>query len=683
MLAENILATDQKIREELFRIGDLILSRAEKTEHGLTWDTVWVQPGTEKGYVYARMENMYNGVSGICLFLAELSRFTNQRLYMAAAVHGMDWVIYTHDRNPENFHALYSGKMSVAVVLCRFFELTDNRRYLDKAIEIAAGSIEFMNTITYDVINGLAGTLLGLLHVHAVSKDERLLLPIDICTDKLLRAMHAGANGICWDRIDLNIHSLCGYSHGVGGVAHAFHELGYYFNNPAFFEIARQAMIYEDQFLVKEVQNWRDLRGPIESVFAESIEQAYAAGDRNFFLIPKFMNAWCHGAAGIGLQRLRSSILSPIVDDVEVNRDIEVCISTTIRTTIHQSNHDESGCLCHGKAGNAEVLIQAARMNGDERSLEAAYRIAEDLLAQQLRHGRYISGNPMGVEDMSLFMGTAGVGYFFLRLLDSSTPPVLSLHMPHPFEGMINEKYPTLKLTATEIHRRLVSADFPRTHAIVNSLFPDQLNDYLATSVHKNFVGQWLKFVHGLIDEGLPKTDVVRDAVEMEIKALQLNLDIVSDNILYWKDKKKKKAASELLSSGSKLLSTELVVDSDPMVVTTRWPWSIRTKATWSENAGQDAGEYHYLLVPTSAGVDEMPISDFCRIVLEHFESPSSITDIVPSIASYFDEDESHEQIQLLVQQQVSHLIEKGILLEPAKHRMNRKQVMVKVPVEI
>jgi lantibiotic modifying enzyme len=160
-----------------------------------------------------------------------------------------------------------------------------------------------------DLINGNSGTLLGLLHLHAASGEKWILESIDCFIRHLVDRANHGPAGLYWDRSPQLISGLFGFSHGAAGIGFVFLELGHYFQNEAFYTIARQAFLYEGYFFnqAKKHKNWPDLRRGIYSDddYREH-QKAFLEGDMDFFTSGGDMNAWCHGAAGIGLSRVRA-----------------------------------------------------------------------------------------------------------------------------------------------------------------------------------------------------------------------------------------------------------------------------------------------------------------------------------------------------------------------------------------
>ena len=134
------------------------------------------------------------------------------------------------------------------------------------------------------------------------------------------------------------------------------------------------------------------------------------------------MLAWCHGAPGIGLSRLRAYQISG--DDV-YRQEAEVALQTTAQglqqaILTRQGNYS----LCHGNAGNAELMMYASDVLGN-----TDYRAIADQVGRQGIEEHQKSGVPWscgvvgGGETPNLMLGLAGIGYFYLRLYDAVRYP--------------------------------------------------------------------------------------------------------------------------------------------------------------------------------------------------------------------------------------------------------------------
>lgn len=145
--------------------------------------------------------------------------------------------------------------------------------------------------------------------------------------------------GIGWPKKEIQEPALAGFSHGAAGVAAALLALHQIQPDARYLAAAQNAFAYERSLFSEEAQNWPDLRQPTDEREKE-IE------------VERFMLAWCHGAPGVGLGRLKG---------LDVLRDaaIEAEIATAVRTT-QQIGFGHNHSLCHGDLGNLEFLLLAS-----------------------------------------------------------------------------------------------------------------------------------------------------------------------------------------------------------------------------------------------------------------------------------------------------------------------------------
>ena len=86
---------------------------------------------------------------------------------------------------------------------------------------------------------------------------------------------------------------LTGLAHGGSGIALSLMELHAATGRPEMLDLAREAFAYEDRFYSAARGNWLDVRFP-HSTDGEEPEG-------------RFQVAWCHGAPGIAIARLRAA----------------------------------------------------------------------------------------------------------------------------------------------------------------------------------------------------------------------------------------------------------------------------------------------------------------------------------------------------------------------------------------
>jgi lantibiotic biosynthesis protein len=157
---------------------------------------------------------------------------------------------------------------------------------------------------------------------------------------------------------------------------------------------AEEGFRYERSCFDVERENWPDFREP---------------GGHYLDPPPRFLTAWCHGAPGIGLSRLRAW---QILGDDVYREEAEAAI----RTTLKSFGDEGSYCLCHGHAGNAELLLRASEVLGKPEYRDAAERVGVEGVEP------WRCGGPTENETPDLMLGLAGIGYFYLRLCGARTP---------------------------------------------------------------------------------------------------------------------------------------------------------------------------------------------------------------------------------------------------------------------
>jgi lantibiotic modifying enzyme len=195
-------------------------------------------------------------------------------------------------------------------------------------------------------------------------------------------------------------------------MAWALLELAALTDEDRFRRAALAAIDYERSLFSAEAGNWPDLREFEPSSKTTKNSQAEE----------KFTTAWCHGAPGIGLARLRSL---RHIDDAEIRAEIDVSLRTTSELGFG-GNHS----LCHGDLGNLELLLEASRILDEPQWLAQAGRMAAMILKSFDKDG-WLCGVPLDVESPGLMTGLAGIGYELLRIAEPArVPSVLALDAP-------------------------------------------------------------------------------------------------------------------------------------------------------------------------------------------------------------------------------------------------------------
>jgi len=363
--------------------------------------------------------DLYSGTSGVALFLAQLYQATGERLYRVTAQGGARQALSRlEDIAPAARIGFYSGATGIAYALIKVGEIFDDQSFIGEAFKILAGLTEDdPSQQGLDVIAGSAGAIPALLGIHRKYGKEFL---VDLSIrhgEHLLATARRSEIGWSWNTLNLTSQQdLTGFSHGTAGIAWALLELSRATKQEKFREAAEQGFRYERHWFSAEHGNWpdfRDLNSP-----APSEGQALSYGV-----------AWCHGAPGIGLSRVRAYELS---GEEVYRREAEAALQTTasllsLPAYAGQNNYS----LCHGLCGNAELLIYASQVlrNADYQSL--ADQVGEQGIEQSQQRGLpWPCGVPGGGETPGLMLGLAGIGYYYLRLYDPEVAAPVLIILP-------------------------------------------------------------------------------------------------------------------------------------------------------------------------------------------------------------------------------------------------------------
>jgi lantibiotic modifying enzyme len=298
----------------------------------------------------------------------------------------------------------------VALALARAAAILDDSG-LDAAARAIASEVSRARVIAeHDIMSGRAGLVVALLALRSLLREEALLDVAVEHGDALIGDAQQTDAGLCWFTPMLpRAPGLTGYSHGAGGVATALLELAAATGAERFRDAALAAFAYERALYDPGARNWPDLR---------SAERESTAGRGSFATF------WCHGAPGCALARMRARELGLI----GLEPEISAALATTqawVEAALASATVNYS--LCHGLAGNAEVLLEGVEMPPNASSL--AQRVAVAGIESYPARSLPWPTGAFGAPTPSLFLGLAGIARFYLRL---ATPALDSLLVIRP-----------------------------------------------------------------------------------------------------------------------------------------------------------------------------------------------------------------------------------------------------------
>ena len=380
--------------------------------------TVELTGGAQTAAHCACGPDLYNGTSGIALFLARLYASTGEKIFRLTAEGAIRQALSRlDDFPPEERSGFYQGLIGIAYSLVELAEIFDTEKFAAMALLILEEvGKDDPGRHGVDVIAGSAGAIPALLKIHRQQPQDFLLEMAIRHGEHLLSAVGKSDVGWTWGAPPL-AHQSVGFAYGLTGIAWALVELYRATGREAFRHAAEQAFLSERVRFGTGHNDRLDLRAASDVAAKADVTTGGST-------------TWSHGASGIGLVRLRAFEL--LSDDTyldEAKAALQLTTETLSGSFSQTAREDFSPA--HGLAGMAELLLYASRTLKDE-----AYKLAEERIGrlgiERYRNGHlpWPCGAPGRAETPNLMLGLAGIGYFYLRLHDAWQTPSLLMVLP-------------------------------------------------------------------------------------------------------------------------------------------------------------------------------------------------------------------------------------------------------------
>ena len=397
---EVFVAEADKIAEELARY-------AIRRGPGAAWIGLDWLGDAEVFQLVCLGPDLYNGVSGIAIFLAAHAAVTGRKssgeLALASVAHLRKNLKGRNAARQARALGLGGGVGlgSVIYALAVMSKCLHDNDLLADALAVSELVTDDLVAADkqLDVIGGSAGAILALLRLFRDSQSDDVLRRAIKCGEHLIGQSRLGPEGRrSWVGQSFGPRPLNGMSHGAAGFAYALASLSAVTRREEFAQAASECIAFENSNYSAERRNWPDLRGGGE---------------------PDWPCQWCHGAPGIGLARVATI--------KQAGMDAEL-LATDVRNAVEgveQGRHSPVDTLCCGTLGSIEFFREAGGILGRSDLCDLASRRLSAVLETAASTGdyRWNSGNRQF--NLGLFRGLAGVGYTLLRQVDGSLPNVL------------------------------------------------------------------------------------------------------------------------------------------------------------------------------------------------------------------------------------------------------------------
>lgn len=360
--------TNIDILNEAKEIGDFIIAKGVYSEGGgqITWADITMNGTDKTRWEVTNIDcSLYDGLSGVALFLLELYGISKEDRYYKAYEKAMLEAISNADF--EKTLSAYAGKVSILFPILNEIQKNGKSKFKYYIEDIKKFIKENINNIKeVDWLLGLSGLIALMINAYEILDDDEFLniakqMGINLCKN-------------------IKIHDFknIGYGHGCSGIVIALHRLFKYYKNEDFINKANEL-----------IQREREL------IEGKEYKEQYK---------------WCWGTTGIGLSRLElyenykeEIILSEIKDSVDKIKNVM----------------KKDDCICHGNMADIELLYQYSKLLDAEHDL--AYKKLIDVYSNKLNNKYYSIRRMPEFDSVSLFTGLSGIGYQMLRLYDPSS----------------------------------------------------------------------------------------------------------------------------------------------------------------------------------------------------------------------------------------------------------------------
>ncbi|MGV8018377.1 MAG: lanthionine synthetase LanC family protein [Ignavibacteria bacterium] len=657
--------------KEAIRIADCIYNKRYEDGDGIYWKTMGLNDAT-RAIEFNTAENIYSGVAGIAYFYLALFKVTQNEKYLDVCKNAMKWTVKYCDNNETVMYSFITGRMGIPYVLLKLSSYCGDN-FNESVFKIVKESPIFLDSSnsSCEYLNGVGGMIVSLIHMYDMAKEDLFLKYIDSYTRHIIDNARYNENGMHWDRSNQIIRSLTGFSHGSAGIGFVFLELYNYFRNNEFRLLAEQAFKHENAFFDEKHGNWKDLRkGMYTDPDKNKHKNSFYNKEFDFFTKPSSMNAWCHGAAGIGLSRLRAAELT---NNPVYKRDLDFCIRKVLDDFHDDYCGNKSYTLCHGLFGNLDFLNDALSFVNEPDYKQEYSNIIHSVLNNLDTKNKYISGLASfagAEEDLSLFNGNAGIGYFFLRLADSSnTESILAPAVKNRFAPKkTNSDYPFEWLTTQYIKKGTVAKVFPRTLRELEESDSGILENYFSAPVTEessNLIDEFCDYITPLTVSRNPQESRMAGAYDFESLKYEIENSISSYSLVFARSVFLPEINKNFFSDESLFLNSKIKINPDVRIAESEWRWSGDSVDGNTGFSGPEKIKSYYLLSGSYKGVFEKEISLLSFSILEFFEEEKSINEVMPELLELFPgyRNKEKEEIKRLLVQQIRNLIEGNVLL--------------------
>jgi hypothetical protein len=332
--------------------------------------------------------------------------------------------------------------------------------------------------------------------------------------------------------------------------------------------------------------------------------------------------------------------------------------------------------LCHGMCGNAETLMYAASVLDEPEFSEPVFKLAERgrETVDSRESEQWRTGSPGPEPDPSLMLGTAGIGYFYLRLFSDEVPsclypqvsPQLDVSVPEP----LGHEAP---------QRMYVTSYFGKTLTAIDMLEVEEAPTPERSIAESRKTSDALAYNQKLeeyLDGGDdPVRSRLADVAALDRTALEMQqrLDDFTAEVTY-----------SFVSPETEEVdweSEEFVLAPHTDIMTSTWRWGrwlnrVSSDDTTNPSEWPSKGRDAFLLFRAGNRIHVRPVRGFVEEIIRSVDGGATLDEISSNVIGKIKADDvPKEAIFERVVQQMSQMQEAGIIRCRSAHELWENEI--------
>ena len=392
------------------KIADNICQQALWLDGRCNWTGVFCHSQIANAEVVLRAlpSNFYSGSAGVAFFLSAMFETFPKEIYRNTALGAWHKTIDQLPKIRVEKVGFYEGLGGIAYSLVQSGIWLNSTEIIEAGLQLAETVCQNINKSSFDVMEGCAGGIIAIAAINRLFPRKTFEEAIRLGGIYLLNNCHQTKKGISWKVLPTKGPNLTGYSQGNSGIIHALAEVYALCLESQYLYAIEQAVAYENDYYSIKYQNWKDLRLLHQAQSQTKISKTYLA------------NAWCHGAAGIGLSRCRTFQLTK--QDFLL-KDTKIVADMLIRKTYEAI---EIFSLCHGFIGDLYHL-HTLGLYLEREELKVKLKQGLENLNLSLENLQLPDSENHRLQNSTFMQGWSGIAYFLLSLQNQNLPNMLTL----------------------------------------------------------------------------------------------------------------------------------------------------------------------------------------------------------------------------------------------------------------